>query len=312
MYRIRFHGRGGQGIKVTSRILGSALFIKGYEIQDAPRYGAERRGAPIFAYVRASKSTIFERGIVRNPDLIVVADESLIPLPAAAVREGADEHTVLLLNSRLDADTWKERLNFPGTVLSFDAHTCFDEQQDERFTGTACVGAASRLLGLFDKTILQEAIKEELQEMKSDIIEKNIVIALKAYDLMETNEHCVHPSEKADALNYVKPHWVQLPFEDASTSAPVIHASLTSENVPTGLWRTLHPIIHYEHCQRCWWNCSTFCPDSAINVNEESFPVIDYDHCKGCLICSTICPSHAIEVIPESEAQKREEKEEHE
>ncbi len=310
MYRIRFHGRGGQGIKVTSRILGSALFISGYEIQDAPRYGAERRGAPIFAYIRASKNTILERGIVSNPDLIVVADESLIPLPAAAVREGADEHTVLLLNTLLDPQTWKERINFPGTVISFDAHTCFEEQQDERFTGTACVGAASRLLGLFDKSILKEAIKEELQEMKSDIIEKNITIALKAYDLMEPHEHCVHTSEKTNAFNYVKPHWVELPFDDARTSAPVIHAALTSEKVPTGLWRTLHPIIHYEHCHQCWWNCSTFCPDSAINVNEESFPVIDYDHCKGCLICSTICPSHAIEVIPESEAQKREEKEE--
>ncbi|MFC2057844.1 2-oxoacid:acceptor oxidoreductase family protein [Campylobacterota bacterium] len=310
MYRIRFHGRGGQGIKVTSRILGSALFMNGYEIQDAPRYGAERRGAPIFAYVRASKDAIYERGIVRNPDLIVVADESLIPLPAAAVRQGADEHTILLLNTRLDAQTWKERLNFPGTVLSFDAHTCFEEQQDERFTGAACVGAASRLLGLFDKSILKEAINEELQEMKSEIIEKNITIALKAYDLMHPHERCVHSAEKTDALNYIKPHWVQLPFEDARTSAPVIHATLTSENVPTGLWRTLHPIIHYEHCHRCWWNCSTFCPDSAINVNEESFPVIDYDHCKGCLICSTICPSHAIEVISESEAKKREENKE--
>ena len=312
MYRIRFHGRGGQGIKVTSRILGSALFMNGYEIQDAPRYGAERRGAPIFAYVRASKDAIYERGIVHNPDLIVVADESLIPLPAAAVRKGADEHTVLLLNTRLDAQTWKERLNFPGTVLSFDAHTCFEEQQDERFTGSACGGAASRLLGLFDKSILKEAINEELQEMKSEIIEKNITIALKAYDLMQPHERCVRSAEKTDALNYIKPHWVQLPFEDARTSAPVIHATLTSENVPTGLWRTLHPIIHYEHCHRCWWNCSTFCPDSAINVNEESFPVIDYDHCKGCLICSTICPSHAIEVISESEAKKRDENEEEE
>ncbi len=310
MYRIRFHGRGGQGIKVTSRILGSALFMNGYEIQDAPRYGAERRGAPIFAYVRASKDAIYERGIVRNPNLIVVADESLIPLPAAAVRQGADEHTVLLLNTRLDAQTWKERLNFPGTVLSFDAHTCFEEQQDERFTGAACVGAASRLLGLFDKSILKEAINEELQDMKSEIIEKNVTIALKAYDLMQPHEQCVHSAKKTDAINYIKPHWVQLPFEDARTSSPVIHATLTSENVPTGLWRTLHPIIHYEHCHRCWWNCSTFCPDSAINVNEENFPVIDYDHCKGCLICSTICPSHAIEVISESEAKKREENKE--
>ena len=58
MYRIRFHGRGGQGMKTASRILGSAFFQEGYEVQDAPRYGAERRGAPIFAYVRAARTRI--------------------------------------------------------------------------------------------------------------------------------------------------------------------------------------------------------------------------------------------------------------
>ena len=39
MYRIRFHGRGGQGIKTAGRILGTAFFQEGYEVQDAPRYG---------------------------------------------------------------------------------------------------------------------------------------------------------------------------------------------------------------------------------------------------------------------------------
>ena len=47
MYRIRIHGRGGQGIKIASRVLGSALFQAGFTVQDAPKYGAERRGAPM-------------------------------------------------------------------------------------------------------------------------------------------------------------------------------------------------------------------------------------------------------------------------
>ncbi len=43
MYRIRLHGRGGQGIKTADRMLGTAFFAEGFEVQDAPRYGAERR-----------------------------------------------------------------------------------------------------------------------------------------------------------------------------------------------------------------------------------------------------------------------------
>lgn len=66
MFRIRFHGRGGQGMKTASRNLGTAFFMAGYEVQDAPRYGAERRGAPIFAYVRADRSQINERGMVTS------------------------------------------------------------------------------------------------------------------------------------------------------------------------------------------------------------------------------------------------------
>ena len=42
-----------RGAKTASRCLGRHSSGKGSEVQDAPRYGAERRGAPIFAYVRA-------------------------------------------------------------------------------------------------------------------------------------------------------------------------------------------------------------------------------------------------------------------
>ena len=36
MYRIRFHGRGGQGVKTAGRVLGTAFFHEGFEVQDAP------------------------------------------------------------------------------------------------------------------------------------------------------------------------------------------------------------------------------------------------------------------------------------
>ncbi|MBT7756875.1 MAG: hypothetical protein HN732_06075, partial [Rhodospirillaceae bacterium] len=61
MYRIRFHGRGGQGMKTASRLLGTALFESGLEVQDAPKYGAERRGAPMSAFVRTDRQPIHER-----------------------------------------------------------------------------------------------------------------------------------------------------------------------------------------------------------------------------------------------------------
>jgi pyruvate ferredoxin oxidoreductase gamma subunit len=64
----------------------------------------------------------------------------------------------------------------------------------------------------------------------------------------------------------------------------------------------MRPVVDYERCNRCWWVCSTFCPDGAIRVDEENYPQIDYDHCKGCLICVAQCPPHAITAVAEHTA----------
>ena len=93
-------------MKTASRILGTAFFLAGFEVQDAPRYGAERRGAPIFAFVRADKHPINERGIIQHPDLVIVADDSLLPVPAAGILQGISDHTVFLLNTHDGADTY--------------------------------------------------------------------------------------------------------------------------------------------------------------------------------------------------------------
>lgn len=303
MYRIRFHGRGGQGMKTASRILGTAFFLEGYEVQDAPRYGAERRGAPIFAYVRADNLPINERGVISQPDLVIVADDSLIPVPAAGVISGVDEHTVFLINSDEKSETWSHRLNLSSQIITLPAEA--EDRAELRFIGATCTGAAARLLGHISRETLQQAIEQELTELGNTIIEKNLAKALDAYDSMQAHAGCIKTGEVANPENYIKPSWIELPFDDASISAPDIRAPANSTEVRTGLWRTMRPIIDYDRCNRCWWVCSTFCPDGAINVNDKT-PEIDYDHCKGCMICVAQCPPHAIEAIPEQQAQREE------
>ena len=82
---------GGQGAKTASRILGTAAFLEGYQAQDSPIYGAERRGAPVAAFTRIAKEPIHERDLIARPDLVVIADASLLNDPAARVPEGIDE-----------------------------------------------------------------------------------------------------------------------------------------------------------------------------------------------------------------------------
>jgi pyruvate ferredoxin oxidoreductase gamma subunit len=302
MYRIRFHGRGGQGMKTASRMLGTAFFLERFEVQDAPRYGAERRGAPIFAYVRASRSIINERGIIRRPDLVMVADDTLVLIPAAGVLSGITDNTVLLISSTLPPEVWKERLNFSGLVLTLPAAAEPADRLELRFAGASCTGAAARLVGVISRNSLAEAIRAELTALRETVIARNLEMALMAYDLMENHAGCVTEAPETPADPYEKPKWIDLPFDDAGLSAPDIFAPATSARVPTGLWRTMRPVIDYHHCKRCAWICSTLCPDGVISLNAEGYPQIDYEHCKGCLICMANCPAHAIRAIPEHDA----------
>jgi pyruvate ferredoxin oxidoreductase gamma subunit len=288
-------------MKTASRILGTAFFLEGFEVQDAPRYGAERRGAPIFAYVRASRTPIHERGIIRRPDLVIVADETLVPVPAAGVLLGLTETTVIAINSTEKSDVWRRRLNVPGSVLTLPAES--EDPAELRFVGATCAGAAACLLGVIPRDALERAIRDELATMRAEIVAENLERAIAAYDFVESHASCVKEGGEIRADTYEGPGWIDLPFEDARASAPDIHAAGTSVQVRTGLWRTMRPVIDRDLCNRCWWVCSTLCPDSVIGVSPEGVPEIDYSHCKGCLVCVAVCPPHAIAALPEHEAQ---------
>lgn len=288
-------------MKTASRILGSAFFLQGYEVQDAPRYGAERRGAPIFAFVRADKNLINERGIIDKPDLIIVADDTLVSVPAAGVLAGADAHTILLINSHTSMTEWRERLNYPGPMVILPASQDVVDRAEMPFIGTVCAAAAAALCDTIGRPSLQQAIEQELGHLGHEIVEKNLQRSLETFDLIRDSEIEVEEGTSADALSWSAPAWITLPFDDARTAAPVIHAADNTDALKTGSWRTMRPVIDYQRCNKCWWVCSTFCPDGAIAV-EEGMPVIDYDHCKGCLVCVAQCPPHAIEAIPEHTA----------
>jgi len=306
MFRIRFHGRGGQGMKTASRILGSAFFMAGYEVQDAPRYGAERRGAPIFAYVRAARSTINERGNINHPDLVVVADDTLVGMPAAGVTQGMDENTLLLINSHESAQTWGQRLHTRARILILAAQEEVEDRAELPYIGSRCAAAAAALTRVISRELLIAALNEELAHLHDEVIKRNRDIALVVFDEMARQADLVNEGVQASASDYVRPKWIDLPFERAQISNIAIHAAATSVKVRTGLWRTMRPVINYDKCSGCAWICSTYCPDGAINLRADGYPEIDYEHCKGCLICVAQCPPHAIESIAEQVARAQE------
>jgi len=288
MIRIRFHGRGGHGIKTASRIVGTAAFLAGYQVQDSPIYGAERRGAPVTAFTRIDTTPILERGVITQPDLIICGDETLLESPATGVLSGAENASAVFINTgNLEAIKAKVKVDAPTVALDITQRTC-DRIGKASALSVGLGAAAVRLSGLITLEQLRDGIRTELEELGLDapIIEKNLLLAEEVYEGLEkvTMRHGIASAKEAIH---------DMGYDHVLLGTPSILAPGNAEVRQTGSWRVERPEIDYEHCTRCGL-CFVKCPDGAISLDEQGYPVIDYEHCKGCLICLEQCPRHSI------------------
>jgi pyruvate ferredoxin oxidoreductase gamma subunit len=300
MLRIRLHGRGGQGIKTASQILGTAAHLAGYHAQDFPLYGAERRGAPIVAYTRFSKSTVLERGPIAQPDILLIGDETLLSDPMAAVTQGTEASTLIFINSRHTSHDLKKHFHLKSLPVQLDiSELCQKYIQKPMILSTALAAVGARLIGHIDLHHLLQAIREELGEgrLGPEKIAANLKLAEEAFQKVPSFD--LEFSESDDGFSASR--LVTLERQAPVDSAPLIFATGNMALRKTGNWRTHRPVIHKEQCNGCGI-CYARCPEGDIRMDADGKPVIDYDHCKGCLICVEECPTHAIEIIREIES----------
>ena len=283
MIRIRFHGRGGHGIKTASRIVGSAAFLAGNHAQDSPIYGAERRGAAIAAFTRIDRRPILERGVITNPTAIIVGDETLLADPAANVLVGQESASVVFVNAE-SAAGWAEQHKVapPLVVLDVTARTLAALGRASALSA-GLAAAAARLTGLSQGCLLA-AVRDELEhlEVPEETVQQNLAVATDVFNVLQPVALRDVAAPAGDAMH-------RLGFDDPLRSTPSIFAAGNAEQRETGSWRVERPEIAYDRCTRCGI-CFVRCPDGAIALDEHGYPVIDYDHCKGCMICWDQCP----------------------
>ena len=297
MIAIRFHGRGGQGAKTASRIVGTAAFLEGFQAQDSPIYGAERRGAPMAAFTRIANEPIRERGLIIRPDLVVIADASLIQDPAARVLDGVEDRTVIFVNSPLHAEQLAAQTSIAGRVTTLDLTDIALQHLGKRSAISALLGAvAGRLIGLRHESV-REAIGHELADLglAAPAIEHNQTVAQQCYDAVCT------VLVVAGLPQPIAPAQLQPPtYEPPTRGTARISAAANSVLRETGGWRTFRPVLVPDKCNGCWL-CFAYCPEGVIVMNKDDRPVIDYAHCKGCQICVHECPTEALVAEREKE-----------
>jgi len=179
---ICFHGRGGQGAVGASKILASALFNEGKQVLAFPAFGAERRGAPVKAFLRVSDREIRRRSMIYRPDVAIILDATLLQDVEAGreVKEGGwvvvntpdpPESLRWLGKYRLatvDADSIAERLGLGSRAMPH--------------VNTAMLGASARATGLISMEPLARSIRENI----SSRADENVQGALEAYEKLRT------------------------------------------------------------------------------------------------------------------------------
>ena len=297
MFSVRFHGRGGQGAKTASRILGTAAFLSGYLAQDSPIYGAERRGAPVAAFTRFGREPIRERGAIAHPDVVVVADASLLSDPTAHVSEGVAAQTPVFVNSSLTAEQLRAQASLSGRIMTLDVTEIALQQLGQREAISALLGAvAARLSGL-EREPVRVAIERELNDLglARPVIERNQAVALHCYDTVRvmTIDAGLGRARAVTSLHTPR-------YEAPTRGTARISAAGNSVLRETGGWRTFRPVLRADECNGCWL-CFAYCPEGVISMNRDDKPVVDYAHCKGCQICVHECPTQALTAEREEE-----------
>jgi len=172
MISIRIHGRGGQGVKKASQILGRAAHLAGYHTQDFALYGAERRGAPVTSFVRIDKEEILTRGYVWEPDYIIVLDDTL---ELSCHLTGRKKTTKELINTN-------KKLDLGVEYCAVDATTIAMKEIGKNIPNVAILGAFVKIFDMITIDHLTKAVEIELGAKHSEAVQKNIRAAKQCYE----------------------------------------------------------------------------------------------------------------------------------
>lgn len=166
LIEIRIHGRGGQGNVVAAYLLATAAFEEGRYAQAFPAFGAERRGAPVTAFVRIADRQIRRRCQVREPAFLIVQDDTLLHLPD--ITAGLQDGGAVLVNSNRSSEALAAQLGC--VTVALPASTLAQEILGRPVPNTALLSAFLALTGLLPQASLVKALG---QRFHGTVLEKN-------------------------------------------------------------------------------------------------------------------------------------------
>ncbi len=177
LIEIRWHGRGGQGAVTSAELVAKAAIDEGKHAQAFPAFGAERRGAPVVAFVRISgDEPIRVRAEIATPDIVVVLDPSL--LRVVDVAGGLKADGILVANTKKTPQQVKDEFGFTVKVAAVDATTIAKELLGVNIVNTSMIGALLKATGVAKV----DSLLEPLRHRFGRLADRNIDAMKRAYD----------------------------------------------------------------------------------------------------------------------------------
>jgi 2-oxoacid:acceptor oxidoreductase gamma subunit (pyruvate/2-ketoisovalerate family)/2-oxoacid:acceptor oxidoreductase delta subunit (pyruvate/2-ketoisovalerate family) len=272
-------GRGGEGVVLASQILADTFARAGFWVQSFPEFKAERRGAPISAFLRWDPaSPIRRRYKVQDCDVLVVVSPSP-PSPEVLQTVRAGGLVVLNREARFALAGPFDIARVPASRIAL-AHGILSSE-GRPMGNVAVLGAAVKALLPQGLPFLEDAVASR---MSGAIAEANVAAARDGYARC-TRQHRLAGDAPLELARPPAPPAVRPLFPVSTTTSLSIH---------TGTWSLDRPVL-LEACTCCAL-CAPFCPEGAISRTNGEME-IDYLYCKGCGICEVVCPvRNAIEM----------------
>ena len=181
MVEIRFHGRGGQGTVVASKILADALAKEGNYVQAYPEFGVERRGAPVYSFIRIDSGPIYDKSRIYTPDHVVVVDPTLVEV--IDITEGLKDNGVIIINTDKKPADFDYAPRFRVATVNANGIAVRHKlgSRAAPIVNTAMVGAIVKILNLTRLDSLTAAVAEGVP-VKA---EANVAAAEEAYNKAE-------------------------------------------------------------------------------------------------------------------------------
>lgn len=184
---IRWHGRGGQGVKTAAMLFAEAAFEGGKFIQGFSDYGPERSGAPIQGFTRISDAPITLHNFITSPDVVVVLDPTL--LGAVPVAEGLKPGGKVLVNTSHDPAEVAAKLGVDKSqVYVVDAQTISLETMGRDMPNSPMIGALIKVVGQVELPWVNRTFKEKFGAKSEKIVTDNVAAIKRAYDEVHGTE----------------------------------------------------------------------------------------------------------------------------